>query len=361
MSSSSTTVDQVNDPSSPAPTTHPPTARPGALHHLRRPAGDRARRTIVNIALPHIEEGLGFSRANRSWVLTIYTLAFGGVLLLGGRLGDLYGRRRMFVWGVALFASPRSSRASREPSRRCSSPARSRAWVAHSPPRRPRAHHDDVPGRQGAQQGDGCLRRDVRRRSGHRAHPRWRADRDRLALDFFINLPIGILVAIAAQRSSPSRGRQGLARHARRDHLDRRSLLARLRTDTRRERLVERPDDRHLPRHRGGAAHAFVVIETRVAHPLLPMRIPGDRTRGTSYFYVILIVGAGDVRDVHFLGISSRRSSATRSDRSGVPALLGRHRLRRPGRLASHLAGRPAVDLALAPRSPRSACGASPT
>src|SRR6188472_888340 len=59
--------------------------------------------TIVNIALPHIEEDLGFSQANLQWVVTIYTLAFGGVLLLGGRLGDLYGRRRMFVWGVALF------------------------------------------------------------------------------------------------------------------------------------------------------------------------------------------------------------------------------------------------------------------
>ena len=52
--------------------------------------------TIVTIALPHIEADLGFSQANLQWVITIYTLAFGGVLLLGGRLGDLYGRRRLF-------------------------------------------------------------------------------------------------------------------------------------------------------------------------------------------------------------------------------------------------------------------------
>ena len=68
--------------------------------------------TIVNIALPHIETDLGFSQANLQWVITIYTLAFGGVLLLGGRLGDLYGRRRMFVWVSPSSPWPRSSPAS---------------------------------------------------------------------------------------------------------------------------------------------------------------------------------------------------------------------------------------------------------
>lgn len=60
--------------------------------------------TIVNIALPHIQRALGFSNTNLSWVLNAYTLVFGGLLLLGGRTGDLFGRRRMFVVGVVLFS-----------------------------------------------------------------------------------------------------------------------------------------------------------------------------------------------------------------------------------------------------------------
>ncbi|MGZ4448057.1 MAG: MFS transporter [Nocardioides sp.] len=60
--------------------------------------------TIVNIALPFIQKDLGFSQANLPWVVTGYALAFGGLLLLGGRLGDLYGRRKIFVVGLAVFA-----------------------------------------------------------------------------------------------------------------------------------------------------------------------------------------------------------------------------------------------------------------
>ena len=59
--------------------------------------------TIVNIALPDIRDELGFTQENLQWVLTSYTLAFGGFLLLGGRAGDLLGRRRVFIAGIALF------------------------------------------------------------------------------------------------------------------------------------------------------------------------------------------------------------------------------------------------------------------
>ncbi|WP_030931233.1 MFS transporter [Streptomyces sp. NRRL S-646] len=60
--------------------------------------------TIVNIALPHIQSALNFSTTSLSWVVNAYTLTFGGLLLLGGRTGDILGRRRMFVFGVLLFA-----------------------------------------------------------------------------------------------------------------------------------------------------------------------------------------------------------------------------------------------------------------
>jgi EmrB/QacA subfamily drug resistance transporter len=59
--------------------------------------------TVVNIALPQIQHGLHFSATSLSWVMNGYTLTFGGLLLLGGRAGDILGRRRMFVAGVALF------------------------------------------------------------------------------------------------------------------------------------------------------------------------------------------------------------------------------------------------------------------
>ena len=60
--------------------------------------------TIVNIALPSAQRDLGFSIADRQWVVTAYSLAFGGLLLLGGRLSDLVGRRRMLIIGLIGFA-----------------------------------------------------------------------------------------------------------------------------------------------------------------------------------------------------------------------------------------------------------------
>jgi EmrB/QacA subfamily drug resistance transporter len=59
--------------------------------------------SIVNVALPSIREDLGFSEASLAWVINAYTLTFGGFLLLAGRLGDIYGHRRVFVLGVGLF------------------------------------------------------------------------------------------------------------------------------------------------------------------------------------------------------------------------------------------------------------------
>ncbi len=60
--------------------------------------------TVVNVALPKIRNDLGFSTDNLTWVITAYSLTFGGLLLFGGRTGDFFGRRRMFMIGVSLFA-----------------------------------------------------------------------------------------------------------------------------------------------------------------------------------------------------------------------------------------------------------------
>ena len=59
--------------------------------------------TIVNVALPSIQDDLGFSQSSLAWVVNAYLIPFGGLLLLAGRLGDLIGRKRMFTWGLALF------------------------------------------------------------------------------------------------------------------------------------------------------------------------------------------------------------------------------------------------------------------
>ena len=102
---------------------------------------------IVNVALPTIKTDLGFSQENLQWVVTAYSIMFGGVLLLGGRMADLLGRRRLFMAGLALFtasslldglawsegsliALPRRCRAS---ARRCSPRPRCRSSRPPSP------------------------------------------------------------------------------------------------------------------------------------------------------------------------------------------------------------------------------------
>ena len=80
--------------------------------------------SIVNVALPSIGKALAFSRDNLQWVITAYSITFGGFLLLGGRAADLLGRRRMFLAGVVLFTSRRSS---------AGSPGRRACWSARAP------------------------------------------------------------------------------------------------------------------------------------------------------------------------------------------------------------------------------------
>ncbi|WP_217171452.1 MFS transporter, partial [Streptomyces sp. AC512_CC834] len=60
--------------------------------------------TIVNIALPSAQADLGFSDGNRTWIVTAYSLAFGSLLLLGGRIADLFGRKPAFLVGIGGFA-----------------------------------------------------------------------------------------------------------------------------------------------------------------------------------------------------------------------------------------------------------------
>src|ERR671936_1579703 len=59
--------------------------------------------TIVNVALPSIQDDLDFSQSSLAWVVNAYLIAFGGLLLLAGRIGDLIGRKRVFLIGLVIF------------------------------------------------------------------------------------------------------------------------------------------------------------------------------------------------------------------------------------------------------------------
>src|SRR3954471_16972178 len=61
--------------------------------------------TIVNVALPSIQDDLGFGQSELAWIVNAYLIAFGGLLLLAGRLGDLIGQRRVFLTGLAVFTA----------------------------------------------------------------------------------------------------------------------------------------------------------------------------------------------------------------------------------------------------------------
>ena len=134
--------------------------------------------TIVNIALPYIQEDLDIASANLTWVVTGYALAFGSLLLLGGRLGDLYGRRKIFMIGLAIFAvaSGLGGLANTEATL-LAARALQGLGAALASPGRPGADHHDVPGRTGAQPRVRGVRRDVRRRRGGRPAARRLAHR----------------------------------------------------------------------------------------------------------------------------------------------------------------------------------------
>ena len=91
--------------------------------------------TIVNVALPSIRADLGFSQTSLAWVVNAYLLTFGGFLLLGGRLGDLYGHRRLFIFGHRRSSrSPRSAAVSRRRRVFSKGHGRSRVSAARSRP-----------------------------------------------------------------------------------------------------------------------------------------------------------------------------------------------------------------------------------
>ncbi|PWN01579.1 MFS transporter [Nocardioides silvaticus] len=259
--------------------------------------------TIANIALPYIGSDLGISQANLTWIVTGYALAFGGLLLLGGRLGDLYGRRLLFMSGLTVFALGSllgglaqnealllGSRGLQGIGAALAAPAalalitttfpagpqRNRAMAAY-------ATMSGIGAAIGLILGGWLTGLDQ-----PLGVEGWR-------LTFLINVPIGLLAAVAAPRILKESERHtgwldvpgaitgtlgllgivfGLSRAGEEaygwDHAQTISSLV------------------------AGVVLlvAFVIIESRVDHPLLPMRIFANRTRATSFVAMMIAPAA---------------------------------------------------------------------
>ena len=134
--------------------------------------------TVAIVALPKIQDELSLSDAGRSWVITAYVLTFGGLMLLGGRLGDTIGRKRTFIVGVALFtiASILCGIAWDEATL-VTARLLQGVGAAIASPTASGADRDHVPQGAGPQRRDGGVRRDDRYRLGDGPGRRRRADR----------------------------------------------------------------------------------------------------------------------------------------------------------------------------------------
>ena len=211
--------------------------------------------TVVNVALPSIQDDLGFSQSSLAWVVNAYLISFGGLLLLSGRFGDLIGRKDVFMAGlVAVHRSPRVL---------CGAAQSQEMLVGgalHPGHRRrddlggrARDDRDDVPGAARAGEGDRRLRlRGLGGRHGRPARRRRADPGDQLALDLLHQHPdrrghrrAGVAADRARQGHRPERGRRRARRGA--DH-----RLA----DARRvhDRASRRPTTAGAPRRRSCSA-----------------------------------------------------------------------------------------------------------
>jgi EmrB/QacA subfamily drug resistance transporter len=261
--------------------------------------------TIANIALPFIGEDLSISRANLQWIITGYALAFGGLLLLGGRLGDLYGRRRVFMIGVALFATASAfgglaqnetmllaARALQGVGAAIASPAALALITTTFPagPQRNRAFsvYAAMSG-AGAAVGlllGGWLTGLTPTILGHEVDG-WR-------LTFLIVVPFGLGAAALAPRLLAESARNRSALDLPGALTGTLGLVGLVYGFSRAgQRDYGWGDPWTIASLAMGAALllAFILIERRVANPLMPFRILANRTRGVS-FAVMMIVPA---------------------------------------------------------------------
>ncbi|MEJ7630175.1 MAG: MFS transporter [Nocardioidaceae bacterium] len=257
--------------------------------------------TIANIAIPYIQHDLHFSPASLSWIITGYTLSFGGLLLLGGRLGDILGRRKVFMAGVTIFAVASllggiaqskelliAARVLQGLGAAIASPTALALITTNFPPGKPRNRAFAV---YAAMSGAGAAVGLIL--GGWLTEYSWR-------WTFLINVPIGLLAAIAAPlvlaESARHRGSFDLGGALSGTF----GLVSIVYGLTHAAELVNKSAARSWTDPVTVSALVlgavllvvFLVIERRIKDPLLPFRILADRTRATS-FAVMLLIPAG--------------------------------------------------------------------
>src|SRR5215813_10644611 len=254
--------------------------------------------TIVNVALPHIQRALGFTGTGLEWVVNAYALTFGGLLLLGGRAGDILGRRRVFIAGVILFSVASvlvgfatsqawllGARALQGVGGAIVAPAALSLVATTFPEGRPRNRAMGVYAAMsiaGAAVGliaGGLLT----------TYLSWR-------WVFFVNVPIGIAVALAAPRalgdSEPHPGRFDLP-GAITSTLGLAALVYGLSNAATSPNGVAHWHDAKVVASLAAAVVllvSFVIIEARSRHALMPLRIFRNRSRSGAYL-IMLCVG----------------------------------------------------------------------
>ena len=284
--------------------------------------------TIVNVALPHIQRALGFSGSGLEWVVNAYAVTFGSLLLLGGRAGDILGRRRVFVFGLLLFSAASllggfatsewwllTARAVQGVGGAVIAPTALALITTNFPEGEPRNRAFGVyAAMAGAGSAAGLLLGGILT-----TYLSWR-------WVLFVNVPIGILVAAAAPRvlaESPRRpgridaagavtGTGGVA-----------LLVYGL------SKAATGPDG---VSHWGDAQVlvslaasvvllvSFVLIERRSSRPLLPMRILADRNRSGAYL-IMLCISTGLFGLFFFLTLFIQNVLGYSAIRSGIAYL----------------------------------------
>jgi EmrB/QacA subfamily drug resistance transporter len=253
--------------------------------------------TIVNVALPHIQQALGFSGTGLEWVVNAYAITFGGLLLLGGRAGDILGRRRVFVAGLLLFSAASllggfatsqwwllTARAVQGAGGAVIAPTALALISTNFPQGAERNRAFSVyAAMAGAGAAAGLVLGGVLT-----TYASWR-------WVFFVNVPIGILIAAAAPRvlaESPRRpgridwagavtGCGGIA-----------LLVYGLSKAATGADGVSHWGDAQVVASLAAAVVllvSFVLIEMRSSHPLLPMRVLADRNRAGALLIMLCI------------------------------------------------------------------------
>ncbi len=249
--------------------------------------------TVVNIALPSIAHGLHFSASSLAWVLNAYSLTFGGLLLLGGRAGDILGRRRMFLAGIAIFTAASlagglatsaawllAARAVQGVGGAIASPAVLATIVSGFPEGRERTRALGV--FTAVMMGGASLGLVLGGMITEWASWRW---------VLFVNVPIGIAVLLVAPRILPESARQP----------GRFDFVGALTSTAGMSALVYAflraaasgwTDRLTLAAFTGAVAllGAFLVNEARSPQPITPLRLFADRSRSGSYVARLLLV-----------------------------------------------------------------------